>query len=168
MSETHSANRMACLLAHLAAGLATAMFAIVAISSIMHFAVDAPYSFTEEVVGLLFIGLIFASLPIVKLRQTNISVMIIPDLWSLSARMALFRVSWLLIFVFCLWFGKLALDYLQITLALNAGSAGSQLILWPWTAVMPLSCLLSSSAALLRLFEPANTIEATPSEYRRE
>lgn len=160
------ANRLATILAYLAAGLAVTMFAFVTLSSLMRYIIGSPFSFTEELVGLLFTAMIFAGIPVITLRQKHICVTIVPDLLSSRGKDFMLRVSHLLILVFCVWFGKLTWDYLQITVSLDARSAGSRLVLWPWTAVLPLSCALSGLAALFRVIGPASAFEAFRTEYR--
>ena len=147
-------DRVATLLAQIAAGLAVAMSGFVALSAIMRYVLGSPFSFTEELVGLIFTAMVFAGIPIATLRRTHISVTIIPDLLPEWAQRLLDRVAHAVILLFCLWFGKLTWNYLQLTIALNARSSGVQLILWPWTAVLPLSCLLSAMAAAIRIAVP--------------
>lgn len=164
----HWANRLATVLSYIAAGLAVAMFAFVTLSSIMRYVIGSPFSFTEELVGLLFTAMIFAGLPVITLRQKHICVTIVPDLLPPRGKDIMQRLAHLLIFAFCLWFGKLTWDYLQTTIALDARSAGSRLILWPWTAVLPLSCALAGLAALFRVIGPADAFASVRPEYRGE
>ncbi|MCF3933257.1 TRAP transporter small permease subunit [Acuticoccus sp. M5D2P5] len=154
------ADRLAAIFAGLAAILAILMAGFVMLSAIMRYLVGSPFAFTEELVGLLFTAMIFVGLPVCTMRRAHISVTIVPDLLKGAARRNLDRIAYALILVFCIWFGTLTLEYLETTLALDARSAGSRLILWPWTAVLPVSCLLSGLAAALRIIEPggAHTI----------
>ncbi|ESR27470.1 TRAP transporter small permease [Lutibaculum baratangense] len=152
-------DRLAGLLAGTAAILAIAMSLFVVLSSIMRYFVGAPFAFTEELVGLLFTAMIFAGLPVCTLRRRHISVTIVPDLMPEAMRRFIDRVAYAIVAVFCVWFGILTWEYLQITIALDARSAGSRLLLWPWTAVLPLSCLLSGLAALLRMVAPAEYLQ---------
>ncbi|MBC6718609.1 TRAP transporter small permease subunit [Aurantimonas sp. DM33-3] len=147
-------NRLASMLASIAAILAISMSIFVVLASVMRYLVGSPFAFTEELVGLLFTAMIFAGIPVATLRRSHIAVTIVPDLLGPVARRFIDRSAYAILAVFCLWFGMLTWDYLQITLALDARSAGSRLVLWPWTAVLPLSCFLSGLAALLRILVP--------------
>lgn len=153
-------DRIADLLAQVAAGLAVTMSVFVALSAIMRYLVGAPFSFTEELVGLIFTAMIFAGIPACTLRHSHISVSIVPDLMPEPVRRLLDRIAHVVILFFFLWFGKLTWDYLQLTIALNAHSSGVQLILWPWTAVLPLSCFLSALATVIRIAVPYDMSKA--------
>lgn len=147
-------DRVANLLAQVAASLAVAMSGFVALSAIMRYLLGSPFSFTEELVGLIFTAMIFAGIPVCTLRRSHISVTIVPDLLPKWGQRLLDRIAHAVIFLFCVWFGILTWDYLQLTVALNARTSGVQLILWPWTAVLPLSCFLSAIAAAIRIAVP--------------
>ncbi len=148
------ADRAAGIFAGIAALLAILMAGFVMLASIMRYLVGAPFAFTEELVGLLFTAMIFIGLPVCTMRRTHICVTIVPDLLKGQGRRWIDRIAYALVLLFCIWFGQLTLEYLQTTVALDARSAGSRLILWPWTAVLPASCLLSGVAAALRIIEP--------------
>ncbi|RKF12680.1 TRAP transporter small permease [Roseovarius spongiae] len=154
------ADTIANLLAQVAAGLAVAMSGFVALSAIMRYLFGAPFSFTEELVGLLFTAMIFAGIPACTLRRSHISVTIIPDLLPKWAQRQLDRLAHAVILFFCIWFGKLTWDYMQLTISLNARSSGVQLILWPWTAALPLSCFMAGLAALIRIAIPYDLSKA--------
>ncbi len=73
-------ERGANLLAQVTACLAVVMSGFVALSAIMRYLAGSPFSFTEELVGLLFTAMIFAGIPVCTLRHSHISVTIVPDL----------------------------------------------------------------------------------------
>lgn len=149
------ADRIAWGLSAAAAVVAIMMALFVVLSSTMRYLVGAPFAFTEEIVGLLFIALIFLGFPACTLRQKHIRVTIVPDLLPPRLRSLVDRVANVLLVVFCAWYGYLTLDYMNIAIALEARSAGSRLLLWPWTAVLPFSCLLAGLAGLIRVIVPA-------------
>lgn len=151
------ADRAATGLAAIGAILAIMMASFVALSSIMRYVVGAPFGFTEEIVGFLFIGIVFAGLPVCTLRKTHLSVTVLPDLLPPVGKRIMDGVSHTIIFGFCVLFGLLTFEYLQTTIALNARSTGSRLLLWPWVAVMPAACFLSALAALIRIAVPAQS-----------
>lgn len=154
-------DRLMTVIAGMGAVLAMTMALFVVLSSVMRYLFGSPFAFTEELVGLIFISIIFAGLPVCTLRQTHIAVTIVPDLLPERAKMLMNRVAYALVFLFCVWYGLLTLDYLKTTVVLDARSAGSRLALWPWTAVLPASCLLSALAALIRIVVPHGGVGAT-------
>lgn len=147
-------DRIGNLLAQIAAGLAVAMSGFVALSAIMRYLLGSPFSFTEELVGLIFTAMLFTGIPACTLRHSHISVTIIPDLLPEWGQRLLDRIAHAVIFLFCVWFGMLTWDYMQLTRTLNARTSGVQMILWPWTAVLPLSCFLSAIATAIRIAVP--------------
>lgn len=154
-----TADRFAGLLSLISALFAAVLAAFIVLATVMRYFLGAPLSFTEELVGLLFISMIFCGLPSLTLRGQHVAVTLIaenmrPWMSELMARLAAFGTL-----IFCLWFGYLAWDYLQTTLMLHARTAGTRLILWPWVAVMPLSCALSALAATIRIFIPVHPAE---------
>lgn len=149
------ADRIAWVLSAAAALIAMAMALFVVLASAMRYLVGAPFAFTEEIVGLLFIALIFLGFPACTLRQKHIRVTILPDLMPPRLRSLVDRIANALLVVFCVWFGYLTLDYMNTAIALDARSAGSRLLLWPWTAILPLSCALAGLAGLIRVIVPA-------------
>lgn len=144
-------------LAAVGAILAMLMAAFVALSSIMRYVIGAPFGFTEELVGLLFTAIVFTGLPVCTLRKSHLSVTILPDLLPPAGKRIMDGVAHAIVFGFCVWFGLLTFEYLQTTLALNARSSGSRLLLWPWVAVLPTACFLSGLAALIRIVVPAQS-----------
>ncbi|WP_205041982.1 TRAP transporter small permease [Rhodoligotrophos defluvii] len=157
----HWADRVASLLSAAAALVAMAMAVFVVLASTMRYLVGAPFAFTEEIVGLLFITMIFVGFPACTLREKHIRVTILPDLLPPPLRSLMDRVANGLLVVFCVWFGYLTLDYMNTAIALETRSAGSRLLLWPWTAVLPISCALAGLAGLIRMIVPS-PLSASP------
>lgn len=148
------AEKLAAFLSVVSAGFAVVIAGFITLATLMRYLVGAPFSFTEEIVGLLFVGMVFTGLPGVTLRGKHISVTIIADSLGAAGRRFLARLASVGTLVFCLWFGWLSWDYLQITLDLDARTAGSRLILWPWTTIPPVACALAAIAAALRVLVP--------------
>lgn len=148
------ADRAASILAGIAAVMAIIMASFVALSAMMRYILGSPFSFTEEFVGLIFIALVFTGMPICTLRRSHISVSIVPDMLRGRARHFVQRCSYVLILVFALWFGQLTWEYMQSMIELGARTHGVRLLLWPWTAILPISCFLVVIAALLRIIGP--------------
>jgi TRAP-type C4-dicarboxylate transport system permease small subunit len=148
------ADMIAKILSALSACAAIAMTTFVVLASTMRYVVESPFDFTEELVGLLFTAMIFIGLPVCIFRNTNISVTIIPDLMPPKMRRAADIAAQLLLILFCIWFGYLSFDYMRSMIELGGRTTGSRLLLWPWTALMPISCMLTAAAAAIRIIIP--------------
>lgn len=145
------ADRLAGVMLVLSTITAILMTLFVVLASVMRYGLGSPFAFTEELVGLLFTTMIFLGVPICTLRNSHIAVTILPDMMRPRMRGIADRLASVLVVVFCVWFGYLSFGYMQTAIELDARSAGSRLLLWPWTAILPLSCLFAGIAALLRV-----------------
>ncbi|RAI02102.1 hypothetical protein DLJ53_12065 [Acuticoccus sediminis] len=148
------ADRIATVLSAVSAALATAIIVLIFVATMMRYLIAAPISFTEELVGLLFTAMVFAGLPAVTMRNAHVRVTIVADNMPRPVAEVLERLAHFVTLLFALWFGWLTWNYFDVTMSLDARSAGSRLILWPWTLVMPVSCALAAIAAALRTVAP--------------
>jgi TRAP-type C4-dicarboxylate transport system permease small subunit len=130
-----------------AAGILLTWF--VAIAAIMRYVVGSPFPFTEEVVGLLFVIMVFLTLPYCSVENQHIRVTIVSD--RLTGRWrtlsALGAVGCALIF--CASYGYYAFNFAALSFWLNSTSDIGRFTLWPWMATMPLAALLMAIAAVL-------------------
>jgi TRAP-type C4-dicarboxylate transport system permease small subunit len=138
----------------LSAVAAILMTVFVVLASTMRYAVGDPFSFTEELVGLLFTAMIFVGLPVCVYRQSNISVTIVTDLLPAGLRRIADIAALILMIIFFLWFAYLSFDYAKSLYQLGGRTTGSRLLLWPWAALMPVSCMLAAIAAAIRIVVP--------------
>ncbi|MBX3596369.1 MAG: TRAP transporter small permease [Rhizobiaceae bacterium] len=127
---------------------------LVVISVVMRYVVKSPFAFTEEVVGLFLISMAFLGMAHVTLKDSHIKVTLLYDLASQTTRNWLRRAGLVITAGFFAWLGILAYDYMQTALDLSARTLGSRLLLWPWTAILPLSCAVSCLAALVAAVAP--------------
>lgn len=138
----------------LSAVAAIMMTVFVVLASTMRYAVGDPFSFTEELVGLLFTAMIFVGLPVCVYRQSNISVTIVTDMLPAGLRRVADVAALILMIVFFLWFACLSYDYAKSLYLLGGRTTGSRLLLWPWAALMPVSCVLAAIMAAIRIVVP--------------
>jgi TRAP-type C4-dicarboxylate transport system permease small subunit len=134
---------------YLAAGAGALMALFVALSAVMRYVAGAPFRFTEEQVGLLFVAMVFLALPYCTFTGRDIRVTLISDRLPGSATKAARALSSILIMIFCVGFGLLALDFTALSYELKSLTDMAGITLYPWMAIMPLGCLLLGIAALL-------------------
>ena len=125
------------------------MILIGASVSMRHVA-NAPFRFTEELVGLLMTAAFFLALPLVTLRSDHVQVRIAVE--TLPTRLR----GWVAVFAgifgagFCIWLLTLALPWFEFALNRGIKTEVARLILYPWMAILPLSLSLTAIAFLIR------------------
>lgn len=162
-----NAERVARALSGIAALMAVAMSTFVVLASVMRYLVGAPFAFTEELVGLLFVGVAFVALPACTLRNSHLAVGIVPNMFTGRARKAINCIAYLISISFYVWFGVLAYENMQTTYSIGAHTPVGRFTLWPWTALLPIACGLCALAALIRMLgmiHDGNTARDTRAE----
>lgn len=129
-------------------GIALTLF--VALSAVMRYVVGAPFSFTEELVGLFFSALVFLALPYVTLHRQHIEVTLLTDRYPPALRRWTDRLANGLIILFALWFGSYAYDFALVSYQVQARTDIAGLVLWPWMALIVLACVLVAGFTLFR------------------
>lgn len=122
----------------------------VALSAIMRYVLGQPFSYTEELVGLLFATMVYLSLPYCTLHGRHIEVTIITDRFSAAGRRWCERASAALVLLFCGWYGSFAWEFVAVSWRLNAKSDMGGIVLWPWMASMLAACVLIAAAVMAR------------------
>ncbi len=125
----------------------------VTLSSLMRYFIGVPFSFTEELVGLLFSALVFLALPYVTLKGEHIEVSLLTEMLPDHLKQVAYLISQILIIFFCIWFGYFAFDFAMFSLELGSRSDMANLPLWPWMSLMVSSCFLMGVFTFLRLFK---------------
>ena len=145
----------------LSTALATVLMAVMAgfvlLSSVMRYAVGAPFHFTEELVGLLFCCMVFLVLPGAQLGDRHIKVDLLTA--RLGARPArLQRLAGLaLTIVFGLAFGWEALDYFLYVLDKRAVTYIGDIPLYPWVGVIVFAVFFATLVALRQVVRAARS-----------
>lgn len=138
----HLLTRLSKLLVMLATSFGIALTIFVALSAIMRYAIGQPFSFTEELVGLLFAALVFLTLPYVTVHRRHICITLITDLLPLHLRLASNVAGDILVVLYSLWFGWYAYDFARFSYDLGARSDMAAISLWPWMSLMALASVL--------------------------
>jgi TRAP-type C4-dicarboxylate transport system permease small subunit len=137
-------------LALLGALAGSAIVVLIGASVAMRHIANAPFRFTEELVGLLMTAAFFLVLPLVTLQSDHVRVQIL--LGALPARIAALVSTVAALFGtgFCLWVFWLSIPWFEFALDRAIKSEVARLLLWPWMALFPLSMALTGLAFALR------------------
>ena len=126
------------------------MVALLGASVVMRHIAGAPFRFTEELVGLLVTAAFFLALPLVSLNADHVRVrLFVASLPPSAARWAqiaagVFGVA------FCVWFVVLCMPWFEFAFDRQIRTEVARLLLYPWTALMPLSLALTAVAFAIR------------------
>lgn len=142
-------------LAVMAAACAFAMVALVVLSVAMRHLANAPFRFTEELVGLLLCATLFLALPQVTLSGSHVRVDLLQRYLGRRGRRVLAILAASVMVAFCLWFTIEAMPWLDFAFRRNLKSEASRLLLYPWMATVPLSLALTGLCVVYRLARPA-------------
>lgn len=145
----------------LCAALATlagiAIVVLVGASVTMRHVANAPFRFTEELVGLLMTSAFFLALPLVTLNAQHVRVQILVA--SLPSKIAAWVSVIAALFGICftLWFFWLCVPWMEFAFSRNIKTEVGRLLMYPWMAVLPFSMLLTAFAFFLRIQKPEST-----------
>ena len=124
---------------------------LVATSVAMRYLADAPFRFTEELVGLLMTAAFFLALPLVTLNAEHVKVQILIS--ALPIRLATWMTIIATVFgvAFSLWFFILGIPWLEFAFERSIKTEVGRLLMYPWMALLPLSMLLTAVAFIIRV-----------------
>lgn len=132
--------------------IAILMSIFVFLSSVMRYLVGAPFSFTENIVGLLFIVMVFIAMGSVTMRRAHIEVDIVRQKLAPRARRVSLKLSNLITAFFFGYLCFLSWDYFMVSYDLGAKTAESRMVLWPWVFTLLLGCAFALVATIAQLF----------------
>ena len=131
-----------------AVSLLALMSFFVVLSSFMRYVLGAPFSFTEDFVGLLFCAIVFLVLPSVQEKGRHIVV----DLFSYPLRHWFGKLQLLgrsaMILLFAVWFGREAFLFAQYAYQNGSKTLVADIPIYPWVAVLTLSVAIMGLLAL--------------------
>lgn len=134
----------------LAVFVSVCMLGLILISTVMRYLVGAPFPFTEEVVGHLFMVAAFLTLPYMTMNDRHVDVTLVYDRLPKKGRFFLRMLASALFFAFCAWFAVVTWEFSYFSLEVGSLSETSEMWLFPWMAVMP---IVSGLTALISLFK---------------
>jgi TRAP-type C4-dicarboxylate transport system permease small subunit len=154
-------------LAAVGAAALAGIFVLVLAAVVMRYVWGRPFSFTEELSGLLMTVAVFTLLPATVLREAHIRVTLVSEqLRGLPARL-LFVAAQAVLVAFCLLFLREAWAISAFTAQLNLKSEQSRLPLAPFLYLATASVALAGVAGAWRALRPlAPAPTDTPSDVR--
>jgi TRAP-type C4-dicarboxylate transport system permease small subunit len=140
------------------------MTTLVIIAASMRYLVGKPFDFTEEVVALLYICVVFTVLPMTTLQGQHITVSILPQRLARGLHRPIGVAAGLVMIAFCSWFAIEAYYFMAVSQEMGSKSEQVGILLWPWMALIPFGTAVSTliSVRLLVKFVSAPT-NANPS-----
>ena len=152
----HGALAVLCRLLNFAAALAaTAMLLLVVAGVVMRYAFNAPLGFTEELVGLLLITMLFLSLPLGALTNRHVSVTLLTQVLPPVGKRIAEAMAALVTIAFAVWFIHETIPWMDLALRLTLRSEASRLLLWPWMLVLPVALGVVALVAVMGLARTA-------------
>lgn len=131
-----------------AAGLVLTGFVV--LSAVMRYFLGTPFAFTEELVGLLYITIIFLTLPFATADRHHITVTAVIELLSLQGNFLVRSIAALVMIAFTGWFAVITWNYAAFAFEIDAESEQSGITLGPWLAVLPLTLILVTAIAVVQ------------------
>ncbi|MFO1325188.1 MAG: TRAP transporter small permease [Burkholderiales bacterium] len=129
------------------------LFLVVLFNTISRYVFSLSLPETEDLGGLLFAAVLFATIPYVAQRGTDIRVTLFVDRYSRRAKRWMRVVSALLVLNFACIFGIVAFEFAAVSYRVGAESAVGRIVLYPWMGVIPISMVLLGLVTVRRLFE---------------
>lgn len=124
---------------------------LVATSVGMRYLADAPFRFTEELVGLLMTASFFLALPLVTLNAEHVKVQILVSALPTQIKAWISLVAAVFGVTFSLWFFLLGLPWFEFAYERSIKTEVGRLVMYPWMALLPLSMVLTAFAFLIRV-----------------
>lgn len=130
-----------------------AMTALVALSVVMRYVVGSPFAFTEEIVALLYLAMVFLTIPIGTIRREHITVSVCVERAGPRLRWLLGLAAALTMIMFAAWFVYETYAFTAFSRKIEARSDHVRILLWPWMAIMPATMALVGVIAAIRGWE---------------
>lgn len=110
------------------------------VSTLMRYMFNAPLHFSNELAGLLFLSITFLTIPHVLNIDRHIGIDLVVKLLPVRLQGPVSQLgAGLVLIVFAVVFVYQSWDFMMFSLAIDARSDISGLLLWPWMLLMPLS-----------------------------
>lgn len=149
----------------LAAVAAVLMSFLVFSSAVMRYVVGTPFTFSDELTGLLFVSMAFLSMPLGLALRRHINV----DVVTRSLRGAWLHLadiaSSVVVTVFGVWFAYESYQFAEFSFELNSRSDVGALLLWPWMALLPLCTAIVVLVVIGQCFDSLRQLVGKPSLF---
>jgi TRAP-type C4-dicarboxylate transport system permease small subunit len=141
---------LAVVMAILAAISASCIVALICASVSMRYFTLSPFSFTEELVGLLMTASFFLALPLATLRSEHVRITVFISTLAARYQSLAIKSSRLFGMSFCIWLLFLAIPWVEFAIDRNIKTEVGRLLLYPWMLVIPVSITLTMGAFILQ------------------
>jgi TRAP-type C4-dicarboxylate transport system permease small subunit len=128
------------------------MVLLVTIATVMRYFIGRPFGFTEELVALFYMSMVFLAIPLVTLNRTHVAVSVLPQRLQRAWSGVLRAGAGLAMIVFCTWFTIEAYVWMDRSRQLHSKSEQADFLLWPWMAVIPVTMAFVTLIAVFLLF----------------
>jgi TRAP-type C4-dicarboxylate transport system permease small subunit len=129
------------------------MTVIVVSSAFMRYVATRPFSFTEELVALMYMAMVFLAIPISTVLHRQVSITVLPERLMLKYAHPFRTLAALIMIMFCGWFGLECFLYVRESYVFNSKSEQVGLLLWPWMAIMPIAMWFVALISILHFFQ---------------
>ncbi len=137
---------------------------LVVLSSLMRYVYGAPFSFTEELVALLYMTSIFLAVPLATAERVHVAIAVLPKKLMHLLRYPLRLLACLIMIAFCVWFTIVAYEFTAQSYSFHSRSEQAEILLWPWMAIMPVSMAFVVLISILHLVQGIDpSAETAPS-----
>ncbi len=144
--------RIARLMLYASAVSLLLMTALVVTASFMRYLLGRPFDFTEELVALLYMSMVFLAIPLVTVQGSHVNVSVLPARLQ-NALGAVLRVgAGLVMIAFCTWFTIETYAFVEESRRFSSRSEQVEILLWPWMAVIPITMAFVTIIAVFHLF----------------
>lgn len=137
-------------MATLGALSASGIVLIIGASVSMRYFAFAPFSFTEELVGLLMTVSFFLALPLATIRSEHVRISVFIAALTEKHRSWATKISRILGAIFCVWLLILSIPWLEFAIERNIKTEVGRLLMYPWMLVIPVSVILTMIAFILQ------------------
>jgi TRAP-type C4-dicarboxylate transport system permease small subunit len=135
-----------------AGALVLAMTALVVLAAFMRYFVGSPFAFTEELVALMFLAMVFLTVPISTVRREHIVVTVCVERAGPKAQSVLGVLAAAVMLAFSIWFAVETYASAAFSKKIGARTDHFQLLLWPWMGVIVAVMSLVALITLIQLW----------------
>ena len=146
------------IIVHIGTVAALLLTGLVVLSSIMRYLLGSPFHFTEELVGLLFMAMVFLTVPFGFSERKHIRVTVLTRLLSPKAQQASEVFASIVAIAFTTWFFIESWKFTAFAYDLGARTEQTELILTPWMALMPITFGLVIAVVFVQLCRQTMTL----------
>ncbi|MFP2770327.1 TRAP transporter small permease [Oceanisphaera sp. KMM 10153] len=128
------------------------MTLLILISTLSRYLANQPLSFSDELAGLLFLSMAFNTLPYVLNTSGHISLNLLTNRLPAHLQVIFTIITASIFMAFAVVFSYQAWQFMEFSRAIQSRSDISEILLWPWMALMPFSMALCILVEIKKVF----------------